>query len=175
MRPPYKALTLAIHPTSRGFGWVAFENPFTIHSHGTVGGRGPNKNETCLARIERLFAKLTPETVVLEAFEREHSSRATRIAKLGRAIVALAITEGINVAVYRLGEVRETFAHVGARTREEIAASIVRHFPQLKRYLPRKRRAWESEGWHLSRFSAAALALTHYQRDATSLLENLST
>jgi Holliday junction resolvasome RuvABC endonuclease subunit len=174
MKAPYRALTLAIHPSSHGFGWIAFENPFTIHSHGAVGARGAGKNEICLKRVERLFAKLTPETLVLEAFERGQSSRATRIAKLGRSIVALAVTEGINVAVYQLGEVRATFAHLGARTRDEIAASVVRLFPQLKRFLPPKRRAWESERWHFSRFCAAALVLTHYQMDAGKLLASLS-
>ena len=68
---------------------------------------------------------------------------------------------------------RETFLHVGARTRQEIAGSVARLLPELARYLPSARRPWQSERWRLSVFSAAALALTHYQRDAWNLLGDL--
>jgi Holliday junction resolvasome RuvABC endonuclease subunit len=172
--PRYRALTLAIHPTSKGFSWIAFENPFTIYDFRTVGARGTSKNERCLQRIERLIATLSPQTIVLEAFEPRLSSRASRVTKLGRAIVALAVTQRIEVAIYRFGQVQACFAHVGARTRGEIAGAVTRLLPEFARYLPGRRRAWQSEQWRLSLFCAAALALTHYQRDAESVLENLS-
>jgi Holliday junction resolvasome RuvABC endonuclease subunit len=164
MTAPYRALTLAIHPNSRGFGWIAFENPFTMDSCGTVSARGAHKNEQCMRRITRLIAKLQPETIVLEAFEPKQSARATRITKLGRSIVGLAVTERIDVVVFRFAEIRSSFAHLGADTRHEIAEAVVKLFPQLKRYLPAKRRAWQSERWRLSLFCAAALALAHFQR-----------
>jgi Holliday junction resolvasome RuvABC endonuclease subunit len=168
MKPRYRALTLAIHPTSRGFSWIAFENPFTIYGFGTVGARGADKNRRCMLRIERLLTRLTPEVVVLETFE--GSVRSGRIAALGRTVVTFAAAEGVNVALYRAAEVRSNFAHMGAQTRHEIAEAVTRLFPHLKRHLPRKRRAWESEPWRLSLFCAAALALTHFQRDALRVM-----
>ncbi len=173
-RTRYRSLTLAIHPTSRGFGWVAFEGPFSPYAWGSVGARGAGKNVRCLRRIEKIIDRLTPETVVLEAFERDSSSRRTRITNLCRGIVALASAQSIDVAVYTFGDVRYTFAHAGARSRQEIAEAVARQLPAFQRLVPRKRRPWDSEGYRMQLFSAAALALTHYQRDAVSVLENLS-
>jgi hypothetical protein len=41
MKPGYRALTLAIYPTSKGFSWIAFENPFTIYDYRTSGSGTP--------------------------------------------------------------------------------------------------------------------------------------
>lgn len=172
--PRYRSLTLAIHPSSRGFGWVAFEGPFSPYAWGSVGSRGAGKNARCLRRIEKIVERLTPETIVLEAFERQNSVRRTRVTDLCRGIVALAAAQSIEVAIYSFGDVRQTFAHVGARTRQEIAEAVARQLPAFQRLVPRKRRAWDSEGHRMHLFSAAALALTNYQRGATVLLDDLS-
>lgn len=170
----YRSLVLAIHPTSRGFGWVAFEGPFSPCGWGSVGARGVGKNSRCLRRIEKIIDRMTPETVVLEAFDRENSIRRNRVADLCRGIVAVGNAQSIDVAVYTFGDVRQTFAHVGARTRQEIAETVARQITAFAHILPRKRRPWDSEGHQMQLFSAAALALTHYQRDAGRLLESLS-
>ena len=117
-RAPYRALTLAIHPNSRGFGWIALSGPFSPYDWGTVGVRGRDKNVRCLRHIEKLLDQLTPETVVLEAFDARNSKRRTRIANLGHAIVALAQGRIIDVAVYTFKDVQGVFADLGdgART-----------------------------------------------------------
>jgi Holliday junction resolvasome RuvABC endonuclease subunit len=173
MSAGYKAITLALHPSSKGFSWVAFSNPFTIEDFGTVGTRAPGKNAKCLRRIEKLISRLQPGILVLEAFEPGQSVRATRITKLGRAIVCYAIAERIDVAIFSFKEVQQQFVHLGATTRQDIAEAIGRLFPLLARHLPNRRRAWESEKWRLSLFCAAALGLTSYQRNAQNLLQAL--
>lgn len=171
---PYRALTLAIHPSSRGFGWAAFSGPLSLYDWGTPGARGTGKNEKCLQLVEKLLTRLTPQTLVLEAFEPEHSSRRNRITRLGRAIVALAASRGVDVAVFSSKDVRRCFEHLGVRSRWDIATTVARQFAELGHLLPTKPRAWEPEHWRMALFSATALALTHYQRDATLLLEDLS-
>lgn len=171
--PRYRALTLAVHPNSRGMGWVAFEGPFSPYDWGILGTRGRDKNARCLLKIETLIHRLTPETLVLEAFERRDSIRRDRIASLGRAIVALAISHGVDVAIYTFNDVRTCFANVGARTRQEIAEAIGRQFALFHHMLPRKRRPWQAEGWRMSTFSATALVLAHYQRSTLAFLANL--
>ena len=173
-RAPYRALTLAIHPNSRGFGWIALSGPFSPYDWGTVGVRGRDKNVRCLRHIEKLLDQLTPETVVLEAFDARNSKRRTRIANLGHAIVALAQGRIIDVAVYTFKDVQGVFADLGARSRYEIAEAVVRTLSLLSPYLPKRRKAWHSEGWRLSLFCAAALALTHYQRDSRKFLDSIS-
>lgn len=171
---PYRSLTLAVHPNSRGMGWVAFSGPFSPYDWGTVSTRGAQKNATCLRKIEKLLDRLTPETLVLEAFEHRNSSRRDRISNLGRAMVALAVSKGVDVAIFTFGEVQGCFASVGARTRQEIAEAIVRQIPALQHLLPRKRRPWDPESRRMPLFSAAALVTMHYQKSALLLLGSLA-
>jgi len=172
-RPRYRSLTLAIHPSSRGFGWAAFEGPFSPYDWGTVDARGAHKNEKCLRRIEKLLKRLTPQNLVLETFDVETSARRTRIARLGQAMVALATVYSVEVAIYARKDVQGCFVHLGARTRWEIASVIARQFNQFEHLLPAPRKTWQVEHWRMALFSALALALTHFQRDALTLLDEI--
>lgn len=167
------ALTLAIHPVSRGFGWIAFEAPFAPYDWGLVTVRGTDKNARCLRRAERILDRFEPETLVLEAFEKRRSARADRIALLGRGLVALAGERGIDVAVYTRGEVKACFAKVGAVSRQEVAEAVSRHVPALHHRLPKPRRPWQTENPRMALFTAAALVLTHYQYVASQFLDNI--
>ncbi|MBO9714262.1 hypothetical protein [Sphingomonas sp.] len=171
---PYRAITLAIHPNSRGFGWAAFTSPFSPYDWGSVSLKGKYKNERCLDRVQKLVRQLTPQTLVLEAFEDGSAANRPRFVGLCRAIVALATAEGIEVAAYRFIDVRSCFVHLGAMNRYQIACAIARQFIQFAHYLPRKRRPWDSQAWRASLFCAVALALTHYQLDAREILRQLS-
>jgi Holliday junction resolvasome RuvABC endonuclease subunit len=169
---PRKPLTFAIHPNTRGFGWVAFEGPFTPHDWGIV-TIDRDKNTQCLARIEEMLATFLPDTLVIEAFEGSNPARGERIIRLCRGIVSLAADRGVDVAIYTKDQVRACFAYVGARTRHEIARAVARHVEALNHQLPKLRRAWESEDRRMALFSAAALVLAHFQLDATGLLDQL--
>jgi len=170
--PPPKGLTLAIHPTHRGFGWVAFEGPFSPYDWGLVFTKR-DKNAECLRRIEAMIARFLPDTLVLEVFDRRPAARAGRIRRLCQAIASLAADRGVEVAIYSRGDVRTCFANVGAGTRQEIAEAVVRHVDAFRHQLPDKRRPWESENLRMAIFAAAALVLTHYQLGASRLLDDL--
>jgi Holliday junction resolvasome RuvABC endonuclease subunit len=165
-------LTLGLHPTARGFGWVLFEGPFTPHDWGVSNARG-DKNDYCLARIEKLLARFVPETLVLEAYGSSSSKRSQRVSRLCRAIASLAANRGTQVMIYTRGDVRACFASVGARTRDEIAAAVARHIDAFRHRLPATRRAWTSETLPLAMFSAAALVLTHFQLGSSTLFDTL--
>jgi Holliday junction resolvasome RuvABC endonuclease subunit len=170
--PPPKGLTLAIHPTHRGFGWVAFEGPFAPYDWGMVFTRR-RKNAHCLRRTEALLGRFLPDTLVLEVFNTRTTTRTHRISRLCRAMVSLAIDRGVEVAIYSRGDVRACFANVGAGTRQEIAEAVARHIDAFRHQLPRKRRSWESEDRRMAIFAAAALVLTHYQLGASRFLDGL--
>ena len=171
--PAPKGLTLAVHPITRGFGWVVFEGPFSPYDWGLAVARH-DKQIVCLRKIEAMLERFRPDTLVLEAFERNTSARRPRITKLCRAIVSLAADRSVDVAIYRRGDIRACFANVGAGTRQEIAEAVVRHTDAFRQLLPKKRRPWESEDRHMAIFSAAALVLTHYQLGASRLFDDLS-
>ena len=175
MTPPYlsRAFTLAVHPTSRGMGWIIFEGPFSPHDWGHATARKGDKNATCLSYIEKLLARFSPETIVLEAFEKQRSSRADRICRLGRAIVALALEMRIDVAIYTRADIKGCFVSVGASTRQQIAEAVARQFVPLRHRVPKARKAWEADPPRMALFNAAALVLTHYQRGSMTVLGEL--
>lgn len=165
-------LTLAIHPTSHGFGWIAFSGPFAPHDWSVVDVLR-DKNAACLRKIEQLLGRLQPETLVLESYDQPQAKRSGRIVSLCRAIVALAIERSIEVAIYCRDDIRSCFATIGARTRQEIAQAVARHVEPLRPRVPRARRAWESDPKRMGLFSAAALVLTHYRLGASTLFNQL--
>ncbi|MDI6623328.1 MAG: hypothetical protein QME55_01235 [Brevundimonas sp.] len=150
------------HPTSRGFGWVLFEGPFAPIDWGLVSA-GDDKNASCLRRLERLLDRFAPETLVLEAFDRQTTRRARRIADLCTAVRRAADDRGIETAVYSRAEIREAFAEVEARTRREVAEAVARHLEAFRHRLPPPRRPWESEDARGALFAAAAVVLTHHR------------
>ena len=158
-------ITFAVYPTARGFGWAALSSPLAPHSGGLVEVT-KDKNVVCLRKIEVLLDQLEPEMLVLEAFEKRNSARADRIAKLCRALVALANDRGIEFAIYTRVDIERCFATVGARTRYEIAETIARHVPALSPRLPQKRQPWKADDRRMALFNAAALVFTHFRYQA---------
>jgi Holliday junction resolvasome RuvABC endonuclease subunit len=170
---PPRGYILGLHPTTTGLGWILFSGPFAPHDWGVRSVNCRDKNRKCLEYARKLITRYQPEIIILEAFERRTSARANRIERLGRAIVSLAASEGIEVAIFTRGEVKAHFASVGAVTRQDIAEAIGRHIPALAHKVPRRRKAWESVSRRMALFSAAALVIVHYHRDATTLLKGL--
>lgn len=166
------SLTLAIHPSTRGFGWTVFEGPFAPFDWGLV-APSKDKNRTCLRKAEQLIERLQPHTLVLEAFEAPAARRSGRVRRLCRALVSLGADRGLEVAIYSRASIRTCFAPVGAVTRQEIAEAVVRHITAFEHRMPKRRRCWESEDCRMALFSAAALVLTHYALGATQLLDTL--
>ena len=163
---------LAVKPTHRGFGWVAFEGPFAPYDWGIVERRRKTQKGS-LAALEKIIRRLTPEAFLLEAFERPGAKKTTRTQRVSRAMAALAADRGADVEIYTRGDVQACFAAVGARTRDEIAAAVARHLDAFRHRLPKRREAWESEDRRMALFSAAALVLTHYQLGASRVFEDL--
>ena len=131
-------ITLAIYPDRKGFGWVAFTGPFAVFDWGLACARR-NKSAVCLAKIEALLERLSPETLVLEAFERPSARRADRLIRLSRAVSALAADRGAEVAIYTRADIAACFLDVGAQTRDEIARAVVRHVDVFRHRLPKRR------------------------------------
>jgi hypothetical protein len=166
-------LTFAIHATDRGFGYVAFEGPFTPYDWGIVFARG-DKNAVCLRKIEMMLDRFAPETLLLEAYGRGTSLRSERIARLYRSIISLAAHRSVNVVVYSRADIKAAFKTVGASTRQEIACAVARHVDAFRHRLPRPRKPWESEDRRMALFSAGALVLAHFRLGAAGLFDDLS-
>lgn len=153
--------TLALYPNARGMAWIAFEGPATPYDWGfTLPKR--DKSRRCLAALDRLMRRLDPETLILEDWRRPGTTPSARIGNLHKALVAFAAGRGLAVVVYTRGDLQACFAQVGARTRQEIAEAVGRHFEILAPLVPPARRRWDAEHWRMPLFNAAALAVRHY-------------
>ncbi len=163
---------MGFHPTSHGFGWVAFSSPLTIYDFGLCEMRR-EKNAGCLRKLERLLTRLQPETIVFEAFDEPGSRRSERVKRLYKAVALVARDRGMEIAVHTRGDTRACFATVGAQSRQEIAEAVARSFEVLRGRLPKPRRPWDAPCRRMALFDAAAVVLTHYQLGASRLFGDL--
>jgi Holliday junction resolvasome RuvABC endonuclease subunit len=154
-------LVLAVHPTSRGFGWVLFENPLMPVDWGLATVKAKRSAQS-LARFEKLLNRYEPKVVVFEQFGEEPARRANRIQELCRQMISLAGARGLNTPIYSRETIRQCFESSGAKTRRDIAVSIAERITVFRKRLPRERRRWDSEDVRQSLFDAVALALTHF-------------
>jgi hypothetical protein len=154
-------LVLAVHPTSRGFGWVLFENPIAPVDWGLASIKA-KRSVRSLARFEQLLSRYEPKVVVFEQFDEHPARRTNRIQELCRQMIALAGGRGIYTPIYSREIIRECFEKSGATTRHDIAVSIAEQIEVFRHRLPRERRRWDSEDVRQSLFDAVALALTYF-------------
>lgn len=157
---PYARL-LAIHPSTRGFGWALFEGPLAIVDWGLAKATG-DKNADSLQKIEALIAQYHPDAIVLEEFEHLLSRRQVRIKSLYRSIVALGYVRGVSVRVIPRTDIRRCFITTHATTRYQVAKAVATHLSALRPRLPPPRKPWLSEDPRMALFAAAALGIAHY-------------
>ena len=157
----YRGLLLAVHPTSRGFGWVLFESPLSPVDWGIASARS-GRNARLLARFERLLNRYDPAILVLEEFESGSAKRAVNIQMLCRSMIHLASCKGMDTKIYNRAVIRTVFSNIGAATRYEIAQAIAQRIDAFSHRLPRYRKPWIPEDPRQSLFDAAALALTYF-------------
>lgn len=164
---PGNGVTLAIAPTSRGFGYVAFENADLPMDWGVKDVR-ENKTHDCLLKARVLMHLLRPSVLVVEAAHHESSRRSRRVRALIDKLAELARERGIAVVRCSREDVLTVFGRLGAQSKDDIAAAVARIVPELAPRLPPQRRIWESEHYGMAIFEAAALALTHFAMSKAS-------
>ena len=155
-------IVLAIYPTTRGIAFALMKSPLAPIDWGVKGVQGPDKNALCLERVATLLEVNQPDVVVLEDPTSPRLRRSARIERLTRAIETLARDQVVDVHRYPRSAVQDCFSQFGARTRYEIAVAIATRVPAFERFLPPRRKLWESEDARMGIFRAAALALTYY-------------
>jgi len=153
-----RGLVLGLHPTSRGIGWVVFEDQLSPVDWAIMRA---NKNDHCLRLVEQIVDRYSPAAVVLEDFDAEPCGKVDRIQRLCRGIMQLATNRGMEAQTYSQAAVRMCFSSLGAVTRYEIAQAVALHVPALRHRLPRKRTVGRNADARISLFIAAALAMAH--------------
>jgi len=166
------ALVLAIYPITRGVAFVLMKSPLAPIDWGIKGIDARDRHASSLEKVAALLKCSRPAAIVLEDPTLPRLRRAPKLKRLMLAIERLARRARIDVYRYSRSAVQECFSHFGARTRYETAAAVAARVPALARFLPRRRKLWESEDSRMGIFRAAALALTHYDKEARQVMRN---
>ncbi len=152
--------TLAIDPTTSGFGFAVLEGSERLVDWG-LGRLEKPDDSLFVKRMEKLLDRTAPQVLVLE--DMRDSRRGERAIAWARLAEGSAAKRGIRVERISRAEVSERFASSG-KTRWEVGLAISRFFPVLVPSLPKKRRIWESEDRRMTIFTAASFALTFLRR-----------
>jgi hypothetical protein len=148
--------TLAIDPTTSGFGFVVLEGSERLVDWGLGRLEKPDAG-LYQKRIEKLLDRIEPQVLVLE--DMRESRRGGRAIIWAQLAASSARKRGIRVERVGRAEIVQRFGSSGT-TRWDVALAISRFFPELTPSLPKKRRIWESEDRRMAIFSAASFALT---------------
>jgi len=152
---------MALHATAQGFGYVVMSGPFSLVDWGTSRA-SRQKNATCLARLRKLLDRYDPHMLVLEDPSLT-PRRSARIQRLYAAIAGECQGRAIDLAVFSRAEMKSCYATIGAKDWQDIAEAVARQLEPLRKLVPSRRKAWQSESRAMSVFAAAAIAMTYWQ------------
>jgi len=155
-------LVVAIHPTYKGFGWVVFEGPLAPVDWGIASSKG-NRSANSMRRLQEILNQYQPSVLVLEEFTGDRTRRGARMQDLAQSMRALATNRDIEVAIYPRKLVSELVADDPKSKRHRLAEAVCELLPILRFRLPPKRTAWQTEDSRHCLFTAAALAIAHFE------------
>lgn len=151
---------LSIYPNSYGFGFSVAENFKELIDYGVV-KISPIQNKKCLKRFMEFIDFYNPKIVVLREYEKNKSIRSKRLLKLFEQMIKGAEERKVEIHNYTREDIKNVFSQFKSNTKHEICKTIVKWYPQLKRNMPKVRKAWETESYSMSYFDAIALYITH--------------
>ena len=154
--------TLAIDPTTNGFGFAVMEGPESLIDWGVKDAGAGDKNARCLEIVSALIDHYMPDVLVVEDYRNKGFRRCERVRRLIQDIMKLALKKRVKARKFNRSEVREAFSGSGTFTKHGIATTIAERLLELAPRLPPYRHAWMSEDYRMAIFDAVALALTFF-------------
>ena len=155
-----RILALDLHP--RSFGYVVIESPTKLLDWGVCSSRqkGAVSDVLIRKRLRRLLELWRPAVLVFNTLSSVTPKSNHRSKRFLKQIETEARKHRIPV---RILEDNPVGSQGESLTKYENARRVAEHFPVLTRELPPKRRAWESEHYRMSVFTAQALSVYIYQ------------
>ena len=163
---------LAIHPVSRGFGFVVFEEPHRLIDWGVASCRKRTRTKLgwtymrseCLDKIGRHLARYQPSLVLMQDCADADSGRCHNTQRFLDSILHFSVKKKVSVRTFSREDIRKAFADFRAMTRPEIASVIANYFPELVP-LPKHRDIFIGEDARMSLFSAMSLIFTLFHSE----------
>jgi hypothetical protein len=167
----YDLKILAIDLRHRRFGYAVFTGNKILRDSGLRVYRAVGEEEAEMAsrRLDGLLQSFTPSAIVIKRERWDRAKTSSHIKSLVEVVTRVAAAHSISIFLVKDDDVRQTFRNLGCETRDEIAATLARIFPDLFWKLPPKRRAWQSEHPRMAMFDAIALGLAYWQHRNTPL------
>lgn len=167
----YDPTILAIDLRHRRFGYAVFEGHRLLLDWGERAYRAVGDEEAAIAskRLDVLLKLFSPSAIVLkkERWNRVHGN--PHLQPLAQAILQIACNHSVPIHLVGQDGLRETYMKLGCETRENIAITLARIFPELLWSLPPKRKAWEAEHNRMCVFDAIALGFSYWQHPIMQL------
>ena len=154
-------LMLAVHPTSRGFGWVLFEGPLVPVDWGVASAKG-KRSAQGMVRFKQLIDQYRPSVLVLEKYDEDDSNCGERIRTIAQTMRGFANSHDMDTPIYGREEVRVAVTGNPRASRYTVARAVAERLPILRHRLPVPRKLWQSDDRQQCLFDAAALGITHY-------------
>jgi len=160
MKTEEHKIALSIYPNTYGFGYSVAENFKELIDYGVV-KISPISNKKCLKRFIEFIEFYNPKIIVLRDYEKNKSIRSKRLAKLFEQMISLAEKKKLEISNYTREDIKNVFSQFNSHTKHQICKTIVKWYPQLRRRMPKVRKAWETESYSMSYFDAISLFITH--------------
>lgn len=158
---------LAIALRSQRLGFVVTEGSIELLHWGMIYYEGNEEASIsgAMKRAQVLFARFAPSRIAIERSLVDKVPNPKNLQSLYRFIRREAFRQSIPMCMFTRINVRSAFSDFDVRSKDEIAALLIRMFPELQPKLPPKRKLWKREHFSMPMFDAIALAIACWRRD----------
>ena len=158
---------LAIDLRSQQFGYSVFDGPEHLLDYGGGQLRPGGKPGSVIAakRMRQLIKLFTPSVIVVKRPDRRVTARRPGIRLIANAIRREASRHLIPCRLIARNEIRNVFNPLGAGSKYEIAAVLVRIFPELLSRLPAKRKVGDPEHPRVVVFDAVSVGFAYWHEN----------
>jgi hypothetical protein len=170
--PNYRILALAIR--ARWLGYAVLEARCELVDWGMTFFQPSSGSEirATRKRVEFLLSSFDPTLIAVARSEVAASHNASSVRSLMRSIRTEANAKSVPFQSMNRKYIRDSFREFNAKSKHEIASTLVKLFPELRWKLPAKRRTWEKEHFRMTLFDAVALGVASCGRLSETELSN---
>jgi hypothetical protein len=162
---------LAIDLRPKRFGYAVFEGPKRLLDWGVASYRPGGEEGATVARrrVANLVRLFLPSVIVVRKVQRNPARNSPGVQPILKAIRRDALARFIPICLIARPEVRKAFRGCPAKSKYEIACSIVQMFPDLLWKLPPNRKFYESEHPSMTIFDAVALGIAYWRSSGAEI------
>ena len=155
---------LAIELRSRRFGFAVLEGPARLVDSGMKWCHAVGAKDSPTAVQKKMRSMLTlfvPSAVIVKQVSGARGAARLRNKEVMDVIQREAEAHLLELILLKRTHIRRAFRQSGKRSKDEIAALIAGHFPELAWRLPPRRKNWQPEHHNMIIFDAVSLGLAY--------------